>query len=98
AFHVTGVQTCALPIYTVARVLDVLMGARELPARVPDPDSRPVEPDTRDAWEVITASRRPERPGVRDLLRHGASHVLPLRGTGQRSEERRVGKHYRARW
>ena len=68
---------------TVARVLDVLMGARELPARVPDPDSRPAAPDTRDAWEVITASRRPERPGVRDLLRHGASHVLPLRGTGQ---------------
>ncbi|GAA4507094.1 carboxyl transferase domain-containing protein [Brevibacterium yomogidense] len=68
---------------TVARVLDVLMGARELPARVQDPDSRPAEPDERSAWDIITASRRPERPGVRDLLRHGATHVLPLRGTGQ---------------
>ena len=68
---------------TVARVLDVLMGAREIPERVPDPDSRPSDVDERSAWDVITASRRPERPGVRDLLRHGATHVLPLRGTGQ---------------
>lgn len=68
---------------TVARVLDVLMGARELPDAVPDPESAPQGPDDRNAWEVITASRRPERPGVRDLLRHGATHVLPLRGTGQ---------------
>src|SRR5690625_369464 len=56
---------------TVARVLDVLMGAREVPERVPDPASTPSAPDERSAWEIITASRRPERPGVRDLLRHG---------------------------
>ncbi|WP_029089115.1 carboxyl transferase domain-containing protein [Brevibacterium album] len=68
---------------TVARVLAVLLGARELPPAVPDPDSRPAAPDTRPAWDVITASRRAERPGVRDLLRHGATHVLPLRGTGE---------------
>ncbi len=33
------------------------------------------------AWESITRSRRPERPGVRRLLRHAAQDVVPLHGT-----------------
>ncbi|WP_433335311.1 carboxyl transferase domain-containing protein [Spirillospora sp. CA-294931] len=35
------------------------------------------------AWESIERSRRPDRPGVRDLLRFGAADVTPLSGTGQ---------------
>ncbi len=35
------------------------------------------------AWEAIERSRRPERPGVRELLRVGAADVTPLSGTGQ---------------
>jgi acetyl-CoA carboxylase carboxyl transferase subunit beta len=35
------------------------------------------------AWSSVTASRRSDRPGVRDLLRHAASDVLMLNGTGQ---------------
>lgn len=35
------------------------------------------------AWQSVTASRRPERPGVRELLRHATTHVLTLNGTGQ---------------
>ncbi len=35
------------------------------------------------AWEVITRSRRPDRPGVRALLRWGATSVTPLFGTGE---------------
>jgi acetyl-CoA carboxylase carboxyl transferase subunit beta len=35
------------------------------------------------AWQSVTASRRPERPGVRELLRHAATDVLMLNGTGQ---------------
>jgi len=35
------------------------------------------------AWESITRSRRPERPGVRGLLRVAARTVVPLNGTGQ---------------
>ena len=31
----------------------------------------------------MTASRRPERPGVRELLHHAATDVLTLNGTGQ---------------
>ena len=69
---------------TVSRVLDVLMGAQEVPSRVPDPDTAPdtVDPNS-DAWAAITSSRRPERPGVRDLLRTAANTVLPLNGTGE---------------
>lgn len=46
--------------------------------------------DTRDrviddvpAWTSVLASRRPDRPGVRELLFNAASDVLPLNGTGQ---------------
>ncbi|MGE0215289.1 carboxyl transferase domain-containing protein [Mycolicibacterium sp.] len=35
------------------------------------------------AWHSVTATRRPDRPGVRDLLRHAASDMLALNGTGQ---------------
>jgi acetyl-CoA carboxylase carboxyl transferase beta subunit len=35
------------------------------------------------AWESITRSRRPERPGVRRLLRYAATDVVPLNGTGE---------------
>jgi acetyl-CoA carboxylase carboxyl transferase subunit beta len=35
------------------------------------------------AWQSVTASRRPERPGVRELLHHAATDVLTLNGTGQ---------------
>lgn len=63
-----------------ARVLDVLAAA---PLRaVPDEISRGL-PTARPAWEVVTRSRDPGRPGVRALLRQGASCVTPLRGTGE---------------
>jgi len=34
-------------------------------------------------WDAITRSRRPDRPGVRALLKLAASDVVPLNGTGQ---------------
>jgi acetyl-CoA carboxylase carboxyl transferase subunit beta len=36
----------------------------------------------RSAWEVVTASRRTDRPGVRRLLRTAATDVVGLSGTG----------------
>ena len=39
------------------------------------------------AWTSISASRRPDRPGVRDLLDHAAAEVLALNGTGQGETE-----------
>ncbi|WP_242653954.1 acetyl-CoA carboxylase carboxyltransferase subunit alpha/beta [Klenkia soli] len=38
--------------------------------------------DGRTAWDVVTASRRTDRPGVRRLLRTAATDVVALNGTG----------------
>ncbi len=80
-----GLVDAVLPPEQVSAVLDralnVLLAPREgLPevAEVVDP---PV-PDV-PAWESIGRSRRPDRPGVRRLLRYAASDVLPLNGTGE---------------
>src|SRR5690606_40660763 len=79
-FHVTGVQTCALPISG-----DVAGGDRP-PAR------RPVRPAARRRPE---RPRPPPDPARRDRLvveparRAGAPRAAP------RSEERRVGKEWR---
>lgn len=45
-------------------------------------DPTPPPPRTRTTWEAIEATRRDDRPGVRELLRHGATDILTLSGTG----------------
>lgn len=40
-----------------------------------------VDPAGVDAWDAVTRTRRPERPGVRDLLATQASDVVELSGT-----------------
>ena len=40
-----------------------------------------------DTWESITRSRREDRPAIRELLRHAATDVVPLNGTGQGEAE-----------
>ncbi len=59
--------------------LDVLCGG---PSEAP-PEEPPARPDETPAWESIQRSRRDDRPGVRELLRHGATGVTLLSGTGQ---------------
>jgi acetyl-CoA carboxylase beta subunit len=63
--------------------LDVLCG-RPPSAPAPLPESVPPEGA---AWDSIERSRRPDRPGVRELLRHGAADVTPLSGTGEGEAE-----------
>lgn len=36
-----------------------------------------------DTWESVQRSRRSDRPGVRELLHHAATDVIPLSGSGQ---------------
>lgn len=80
-----GLIDAILPVEALAdtadRALTVLMGPRENLPEVPEL----VREQLQDlpAWESITRSRRPDRPGVRALLRLGATDVLPLHGTGQ---------------
>ncbi|HEX4189601.1 MAG TPA: carboxyl transferase domain-containing protein [Marmoricola sp.] len=61
------------------RTLSVLLARPSLPA-----DNQHDEPvDDVDTWDAVLRSRRPDRPGVRRLLRYAASEVVPLNGTGQ---------------
>ena len=80
-----GIIDAVLPPDEIADILDraltILMAAREGVAPVADPGQEDV-PDV-DTWDCVTRSRRPDRPGVRRLLRYAASDVVPLNGTGQ---------------
>jgi acetyl-CoA carboxylase carboxyl transferase subunit beta len=78
-----GIVDAVLPPEEIAGILDralsILLARPELPAdELPHDDI----PDV-DAWDAITRSRRPDRPGVRRLLKYAASDVVPLNGTGQ---------------
>ncbi|RZU34421.1 carboxyl transferase domain-containing protein [Blastococcus saxobsidens] len=72
------------------RALRVLSARQTWHVDVRDAE-RPTEDDGRDAddpedgrsaWDVVTASRREDRPGVRRLLRTAATDVVGLSGTG----------------
>jgi acetyl-CoA carboxylase beta subunit len=63
---------------TLERVLKVLV---DPPGPAPEAlDTGPI-PDV-PAWESVVASRRDDRPGVGQLLRHGATERVLLSGTG----------------
>jgi acyl-CoA carboxylase subunit beta len=64
---------------TLDRTLKVLADAPEPPPPPPDAAPLPEVP----AWESVVASRRPDRPGVGYLLRHGTSERVLLSGTGR---------------
>lgn len=78
-------------------VLDAVVAAEELPMLVdralgvlvdrptlPRLDLRPGEPSRHlSTWQSIEATRRPDRAGVRELLRHGGSSTLRLNGTDE---------------
>ena len=64
---------------TLERVLKVLV---DPPGPAPEvADTGPI-PDV-PAWDSVIASRRSDRPGVGQLLRHGATERVLLSGTGQ---------------
>jgi len=65
-----------------SQALDVLTAPR---TGQPHPGPAPPDDVLLDvpAWESIQRSRKPERPGVRALLRIAADPVIPLNGTGQ---------------
>lgn len=44
---------------------------------------------TGSAWDSVLISRKPDRPGLRDVLRH-VTHRVPLSGTGQGEHDRTV--------
>lgn len=64
------------------RALTILLAPRHGIEPVPAPVPLTPLPDV-ETWDAVTRSRRPDRPGVRRLLRYAASDVIPLNGTGQ---------------
>ena len=80
-----GLIDAILPVESLAEVADraltVLTGPRQDLPDVPEVPKEQLADIP--AWESITRSRRTDRPGVRALLRLGATDVLPLHGTGQ---------------
>ena len=64
-----------------SRALNVFTGARHsIQPIAAEPEEDQAESS---AWHSILLTRRPYRPGVRELLRFGATDVVRLTGTGQ---------------
>ncbi|GAA1177067.1 carboxyl transferase domain-containing protein [Ornithinimicrobium humiphilum] len=64
--------------------LDVILGDQRPAAREAS-DAEPLDLEelvARPAWESVTSTRRPERPGLRELLATSAETFIPLKGTG----------------
>src|SRR5690606_39836929 len=96
-FHVTGVQTCALPIYrdihAIGQALHGTDRAANVEHRIRALETRRIECASEDDDLVLDAG---EHGGGFD---HGVGAVgdqhMPM---WLRSEERRVGKEWRERW
>src|SRR5690606_40619098 len=91
-FHVTGVQTCALPIF---------LGGNITACNVYRID--PTDADDLTRAEMLARKRvlqffnfiREHLPGFEKAE---LASIAPAMGFRDRSEERRVGKEWRARW
>jgi acyl-CoA carboxylase subunit beta len=68
--------------HTLDRALTVIADAPK-PPPASDPSKAPEPTPDIPAWDSVLASRRPDRPGVGHLLRHGATDQVLLSGTGQ---------------
>jgi hypothetical protein len=79
-----GLVDAVLPPEQLAGVAARVLAVLDPPVQEPSPvrASGPTAPEPF-AWEAISATRRPDRPGVRDLLRLAATDVVPLAGTGR---------------
>ena len=75
-----------------ARALTMLSATTERTADPADHPAWPIAPfvsrpepsedEIATLWSAIETTRRGDRPGVRELLRHAADDVIPLNGTG----------------
>src|SRR5690606_40653743 len=88
-FHVTGVQTCALPIYAISRLVhqrfpEVVLGTGRVQAWAVGSGVDPADGER--AEEVRDAVSRALADGLPAVLDAGSLALAP------RSEERRVGK------
>ena len=78
-----GVIDGVVPLAAVRSVLDRTLKVLADPPEPPPPPPESMETPDVPAWESVVASRRPDRPGVGYLLRHGTSERVLLSGTGR---------------
>lgn len=80
-----GLIDAVVPPEEIASILDRALTVLLARGAVTSEPANPVDDEIEDVdtWDSITRSRRPERPGVRRLLRYAATDVIPLNGTGQ---------------
>jgi len=78
-----GVIDGVVPLAAVRSVLDRTLKVLADPPEPPPPPPESMEIPDVPAWESVVASRRPDRPGVGYLLRHGTSERVLLSGTGR---------------
>ncbi|GGG22173.1 acetyl-CoA carboxylase carboxyltransferase subunit beta [Rhodococcoides trifolii] len=79
---IDGVVTVTHLRRLLHRALTVLCSP-PTPSRVLEIPVDATADDEVDAWTSIELSRRPDRPGVRELLRYCATEQIPLSGTGR---------------
>ncbi len=85
-----GVIDAVLPLPRLRDSLDrALRVMSDMPGAAPSREPAAPLPDV-PAWDSVLASRRTDRPGVSDLLRHGATDVVLLSGTGRGESETMV--------
>ena len=78
-----GVIDGVVALDELRRTLDrALRVIADPPDPLPGPEPPEPTPDV-PAWDSVVASRRPDRPGVGHLLRHGATDCVLLSGTGR---------------
>lgn len=76
---IDGVVPLAALRTTLDRTLTVVADAPDEPPPPPEPEPLEDVP----AWDSVEASRRPDRPGIGYLLRHGTTERVLLSGTDQ---------------
>ncbi|MBJ7338697.1 carboxyl transferase domain-containing protein [Mycolicibacterium sp.] len=75
---IDGVVPIELLRSTLDRALKVLADQPGVPPPAPEPEPIADVP----AWDSVEASRRPDRPGIGYLLRHGTTERVLLSGSG----------------
>jgi len=78
--EIAEVADRALRVLAARQTWHVDAASADRPGADDGEDADPGE--SRSAWDVVTASRRADRPGVRRLLRTAATDIVGLSGTG----------------
>jgi acyl-CoA carboxylase subunit beta len=81
-----GILDAVLPVEELgdlaARVID-LATRRDTPSQLPRPAAAAAAMTDDTTWDAVLRTRDPRRPGIREVLRHAATEVIPLSGTGE---------------